>query len=435
MKQLETISTLERRLTISFPSDLLKNEVQKRLQKVARTAKIQGFRPGKAPMKIVEQNYGGQIYEDVLGTEIQRQFTQAVTEDNIRVAGYPRFEPAEQNDPAQYTFKAVFEVYPDIEIQSLAGKEIEKPLLTVSDEDIDKTIETLRRQRTSYNYVERAAQKDDRVIINFKGSIDGVAFEGGSAENFPFVLGQGQMLPEFEAGVEGLKEGESREVSVTFPENYHGKDVAGKTAIFHIEVKNVSEPQLPALDDAFAKSLGMEDASVDTLKQEVRKNVELEAKRRLAARTKENVMQALLDTHKIELPKSLLMMEAQRLMEQTRQDFAQRGMDTKKMPAFPADIFLPQAERRVALGLLLNELLKKHQIEVAADDERVRQLVREYAQSYEKPEDVENWYYASPERIEGPRAMILEELLVEKVLAEAQVKEVNLTFDELMGNP
>ncbi|GGY13646.1 trigger factor [Paludibacterium paludis] len=430
--QLETLSSLERRMNVALPLSVIDAQVAERLKRAARSAKIQGFRPGKAPMKIVEMNYGAQIREEVLGEQVQQGFYKAVSEQKLRVAGYPRFEPvAEAADAENFRFSAVFEVYPEVKVGDLSEKEIVRPLTPVSDAEVDKTIEILRKQRTRFSRTERAAQEGDRVIIDFKGTIDGVAFDGGTSENFPFQLGQGQMLPEFEAGVSGLKEGETRNVEVSFPEDYHGKEVAGKKAVFEITVKNVAEAQLPEVDADFAKALGIADGDVEKMRAEIRKNVEREVKRRLTARTKENVMQALLDATEIELPKALIQMEIGRLMEQARRDMEARGMKVKDMP-FPPELFAEQAERRVALGLILADLVEANKLE--AKPEQVKALVEEFADSYEEPADVIAWYYASPERLEGPTSMVLEDNVVEFVLGKSKVKEENLAFDVLMGN-
>lgn len=430
--QLETLSNLERRMNIALPLAAIDAQVAERLKRVARNAKIQGFRPGKAPLKIVEMNYGAQVREEVMGEQVQQGFYSAVSEQKLRVAGYPRFEPvAAGDDKESFKFAATFEVYPEVKVGELAGKEIEKPLTPVSDAEIEKTIDILRKQRTRYNRVEREAAAGDRVIIDFKGAIDGVAFEGGSSENFPFVLGQGQMLAEFEAGVTGMKEGEIKSVEVSFPEDYHGKDVAGKTAVFEILLKNVAEAVLPEVNDEFAKQLGIADGDVEKMRAEIRKNVEREVKRRLQARTKENVMQALLDATEIELPKALVSLEIGRLVEQARRDMQQRGMNVKDMP-FPPELFAQQAERRVALGLILSEVVESNKLEAKQD--QVKAMITEFADSYEDPAEVLTWYYASPDRLEGPTSMVLEDNVVEFVLSKANVVEKELSFDALMGN-
>ncbi|SCK24098.1 trigger factor [Vogesella sp. LIG4] len=427
--QLETLSGLERRMSIALPLAAIDAQVAERLKRVARSAKIQGFRPGKAPAKIVEMNYGAQVREEVLGEQVQQAFYKAAAEQKLRVAGYPRFEPAE-GDAENFKFAAAFEVFPEVTVGELAGKEIEKPNTEVTDGEIDKTVDILRKQRTRFNRVEREAADGDRVIIDFKGAIDGVAFEGGSSENFPFMLGQGQMLPEFEAGIIGMKEGEIKSVEVSFPADYHGKDVAGKTAVFEILVKNVAEAQLPEVNEEFAKQLGIADGDVAKMRAEIRKNVEREVKRRLSAKIKENVMQALIDVTPMDLPKALVDLEVGRLMEQARQDLAQRGMQVKDMP-LPADLFTQQAERRVALGLILSAVVEANKLE--AKPEQVKALVEEFAESYEQPEEVIQWYYASQERLEGPTSMVLEDNVVEFVLGKANVVEKDVSFETLMG--
>ncbi|AVG17509.1 MULTISPECIES: trigger factor [Chromobacteriaceae] len=430
--QLETLSNLERRMNIALPMAAIETQVAERLKRVARGAKIQGFRPGKAPLKIVEMNYGAQVREEVMGEQVQQGFYKAVTEQSLRVAGYPRFEPvAAGDDKENFKFAATFEVYPEVKVGELAGKEIEKPNTVVGDAEIEKTIDILRKQRTRYNRVERAAAEGDRVIIDFKGAIDGVAFEGGSSENFPFVLGQGQMLAEFEAGVVGAKEGDIKSVEVSFPEDYHGKDVAGKKAVFEILVKNVAEATLPEVNEEFAKMLGIAEGDVEKMRGEIRKNVEREVKRRLQARIKENVMQALIDATELELPKALVSLEIGRLVEQARRDMQQRGMNVKDMP-FPPELFAAQAERRVKLGLILSEMVEANKLE--AKPEQVRGMITEFADSYEQPEDVLAWYYESQDRLEGPTSMVLEDNVVEFVLSQANVVAKDLSFDELMGS-
>ncbi|RXZ42809.1 trigger factor [Crenobacter cavernae] len=430
--QLETLSGLERRLNIVLPMADIDAQVVERLKRVARTAKIQGFRPGKAPVKVVEMSYGAQVREEVLGEQVQQNFYRAVSEQKLRVAGYPRFESVSNEGHADlFKFAATFEVYPEVKIGELADKEIEKPVTPVSDAEVGKTIEILRKQRTRFNRVEREAADGDRVIIDFKGTVDGVAFDGGASENFPFVIGQGQMLADFENGVKGMKEDETRDINVAFPDEYHSKELAGKQAVFAITVKNVAEAQLPEIDGEFAKQLGVEDGDVEKMRVEIKKNIEREVKRRLAARTKENVMQALLDATEIELPKALVELEVGRLMEQGRQDLAQRGINAKEMP-LPAELFAKQAERRVALGLILAEVVKSNELD--AKPEQIEAMIKEFAESYEQPEDVLKWYYESPDRLEGPTSMVLEENVVAFVLGKAKVAEKDVAFDELMGN-
>ena len=433
--QLETLGALERRLNITLPMADIDAQVAQRLQRVARTAKVQGFRPGKAPLKIVEQNYGAQVREDVLGEEVQKSFAKAIQEQKIDIAGYPRFEPFDNQTATgeSFTFSAVFEVYPEVAVGDLSGQEIAKATCDVTEAEIDKTIDILRKQRTRFNHAERAAQAGDRVTIDFKGTIDGEAFAGGSADNYSFVLGEGQMLPEFETGVTGMSEGETKDVPLNFPEDYHGKDVAGKQAVFAITLKNVAEPQLPEVDADFAKNLGVTDGDVAKMRDEISKNVTREAKRRLQARVKEGVMQALLDVTPIELPKSLIDMEIGRLMQQAREDMMQRGYGAqmKDMP-LPRELFEEQAKRRVSLGLILAAVVEKHSL--SATPEQVKAFITEQAESYENPQEVIDWYYASPERLDGPASVVLEDNVVAFVLSQAKVNEQAVPFEELMGN-
>lgn len=430
--QLETLSSLERRMIITLPMSSITAQIAERLKRAAKSAKIQGFRPGKAPLKIVEMSYGAQIREDVMGEQVQRGFRDAVSEHNLRVAGFPRFEAVDQNDKDNFTFSALFEVYPEIKIGELSAKEIEKPCTSVAEVEEEKTLDILRKQRTRFVRVERAASEGDRVIIDFKGTIDGAEFAGGSAENFPFTIGQGQMLAEFEAGVIGLKEGDTQRVDVNFPADYHGKDVAGKQAVFEILVKNVAEAQLPDVDSDFARVLGIADGDVSKMRIEVRKNIEREVKRRLASRTKENVMQALLDVTEIQLPKVLVQLEIKRLTEEAQRNFKDRGLDSKGM-SLPSELFQKQAERRVALGLILSEFVAANKLVAKPEDVKAR--IEEFAESYEQPQDVIQWYYADPQRLEQPTSMVIEDMIVEYVLSQATVVEKEIPFDQLMGSP
>ncbi|MBV8467598.1 MAG: trigger factor [Burkholderiales bacterium] len=426
---LETLGQLERRLDFAIPASDIQTAVDARLKGVARTARIQGFRPGKAPLKMVAQNYGAKVHEEVLGEKVQAAFASAVQANQLRVAGYPRFEGKPATD-GNFAFSATFEVYPEVKIGDLAAKEIERPVLDVTDEEIDKTIDILRKQRTRFDRVERAAEKGDRVIVDFKGTIEGVAFAGGSSDNFAFQVGEGQMLPEFDAAVLGLKEGESKTFPLSFPADYHGADVAGKTAEFVVTVKNVAAAQLPEIDADFARALGVEDGDVAKLRDEIRKNVEREVKRRLSAKAKEAVMQALLDITPIDLPKALVAMEVQRLAEQAMQEMQQRGFDPKNIP-FPQEAFEEQAKRRVSLGLILAEIVRANSLQ--AKPEQIKTIIEEMAESYEHPEEVVKWYYASRDRLEAPESLALEDNVVEFVYTQAKTVDKAMSFSELMG--
>jgi len=430
---LETLSTLERRLSIAVPLSEIDGEVDNRLKKLSRTVKMPGFRPGKVPLKVVAQQYGPQVRQEVLGDTLEKSFDAAVKEQNLRIAGYPRFEPKPMGDGAQtFEYSATFEVYPEVTLGDVAAAKVEKPVAAVSDENVDKTLDVMRKQRATYETVDRAAQDEDRVTIDYRGTIDGVEFAGGQAQNQQVVLGEGRMLADFEKPLAGMKAGDAKSIEVRFPDDYHGKDVAGKTATFELKMHEVAAPKLPPVDAEFAKSLGIPDGDVEKLKAEVRANLEREVKMRLKARTKDQAMQVLIDTTKIEVPKSLVQMEVERLQQSTRQDLAARGVKVTADMPLPADLFEPQAQRRVTLGLILAELVKARQLQ--AKPEQVKAIVEEQAQSYEKPEEVVRWFYQSPDRLRDIEALVLEDNVVDWVLTTAKVEEKPLAFDELMGS-
>ena len=429
----ENLEGLNRKITLALPWEGIRAAVDKKLSQTQRKAKVQGFRPGKAPLKMVDAMYGTDIRNEVLNDAVVKAFYEVVEAQKLRVAGLPRFNEVEnQDDENTFKIDAQFEVFPEVKVGDLSAQEIEKASTEVSDAEVDKTIEILRGQRTRYNHVERAAQKEDRVIIDFAGKIDGEAFDGGSAENYPFVLGQGQMLPEFEAGVEGLKEGESKDVEVSFPEDYHGKEVAGKTATFTITLRNVSAATLPEVDEEFAKQLGIIDGDVAKMRDEVKKNVSREVNRRVAEKNKAAVMDALLAVTEFDVPAALVQEETGRMMQDARQNFINQGFDAKQLPELPADMFAEQATRRVKLGLILAQLVEEQQLQPTNDD--IRDIVAEFAESYEDPAEVIEWYMGDAERQQGPAALATEAKVVEFVLGKAKVTDKALSFDEVMGN-
>ena len=429
----ENLEGLNRKITLALPWEGIRAAVDKKLSQTQRKAKVQGFRPGKAPLKMVDAMYGADIRNEVLNDAVVKAFYEVVEAQKLRVAGLPRFNEVEnQDDENTFKIDAQFEVFPEVKVGDLSAQEIEKASTEVSDAEVDKTIEILRGQRTRYNHVERAAQKEDRVIIDFAGKIDGEAFDGGSAENYPFVLGQGQMLPEFEAGVEGLKEGESKDVEVSFPEDYHGKEVAGKTAVFTITLRNVSAATLPEVDEEFAKQLGIVDGDVAKMRDEVKKNVSREVNRRVTEKNKAAVMDALLAVTEFDVPAALVQEETGRMMQDARQNFINQGFDAKQLPELPADMFTEQATRRVKLGLILAQLVEEQQLQPTNDD--IRDIVAEFAESYEDPAEVIEWYMGDAERQQGPAALATEAKVVEFVLGKAKVTDKALSFDEVMGN-
>lgn len=429
---IETIGSLERRLSIAVPMDGVNSEIVNRLKRVARTVKIHGFRPGKVPMKIVEQQYGGQVRQEVLGDEIQKSFGDAIREQNLRVAGSPKIEVKSTDDPTdKFEFTATFEVYPEITVGDLSGALIEKPIVEVGDTEIDKTIEVLRKQRAVFEAADRAAESGDQVNIDYLGTVDGEAFGGGSAEGTVVQLGEGRLLPDFEKNVVGLGAGESKTFDMQFPEDYAGKEVAGKSAQFEVKVNEVLGARLPEVDDEFAKQLGVADGDQVKMRSEIRSNLEREVKRRADGRLKDLAMKVLLDATSVELPKSLVEQESDRLIEQMKQDLKARGVSTDKVPV-PREAFGEEAKRRVQLGLILSELVKSKGL--GATPDQIKAVVEEQAKSYDKPEEVKRWYYESPERLRDIESVVLEDNVVQWVTGQAKITEKSTAFDELMGN-
>jgi trigger factor len=429
---LENISQLERRINISLPSEEIDSEVQVRLKKLARNVKMHGFRPGKVPLKVVAQQYEDQVRREVLGDALQRSFGDTVRAENLKVAGYPRFEPkGELGSVAQVEFSATFEIYPEVTASDMSKVVIKRPQTGVSEAEVDKTLEIMRKQRASYETVTRPAALGDKATIDFVGKIDGKEFDGGKGEDFTLTLGEGRLLKDFEDHVVGLQAGDSKSFEIRFPDDYHGKELAGKTAAFDVKLKQVAGPKLPPVDADFAKALGVTDGNLDTMRSEVRENLEREVKRRIGVRVKDQIMQALIDTTKVDVPKSLVELEIERLQSSAQQDLAARGVKAQGMQ-LPRDLFEQQAQRRVTLGLILAEVVKTHALQ--AKPEQVRAMVEEQSQSYEQPEQVIKWYYQSPDRLREIESMVVEENVVAWALATAQVEDQATDFDELMGN-
>jgi len=429
---LETLGSLERRLSVTLPAAAIDTEIESRLKRLSRTVKMHGFRPGKVPLKVVAQQYGPQVRQEVLGDVMQKSFGDAVRDQNLRVAGPPRFELKPPADgAAEFQYSATFEVYPDVKVGDIANSTIERPQVEVSEADVDRTVEIMRKQRASYEPAQRAARNEDRVTIDFRGSIDGAEFQGSSGSGQQTVLGEGRLLPDFEANVIGMQAGESKSFDVRFPDDYHGREVAGKTARFELTVREVGVALLPAVDAGFAKSLGVADGDIAKMRAEIRANVEREVKTKLKARLREQVMQALLDATRMETAKGLLQMEIQRMQDGMRQELTARGMKVNTELPLPADLFEVQARRRVNLGLIFGELVKSHSL--YARPEQVRAMVDEQAQTYEQPEEVVKWYYAAPERLREMESVATEDNIVAWALGVAKVTDKTMSFDELMG--
>lgn len=425
-------SQLERTLNLAVSLAQLEAEVENRLKRLARTVKVHGFRPGKVPMKIVAQQYGGQVRQEVLGESVQQSFVNAVRQQNLKVAGSPRIEarPAD-GESQEMAFTATFEIYPDVVVGDISAATIERPQVDVGDAEVDKTIEILRRQRVTYEPAERAAATGDQVEIDFRGTLNGEEFQGGQAQGYRLVLGEGRMLKDFEGPIVGMKAGESKSFELTFPADYHASELAGKSVVFAVTLNRVAGPKLPEVDADFARSLGVEDGDLEAMRREVKANLEREVKKRISGRLKERVMQALLDATPLELPRVLVEMEIDRLRQSAGEDLRSRGMSGGDI-SLPAHLFEDQARRRAGLGLILTEVIRENQLQVRG--EQVRALVDEFAQSYEQPEQVVAWYYSEPNRLAEIESLAMEDNVVEWALARARVVEIVSAFDELMGN-
>ncbi|MGN6086422.1 trigger factor [Trinickia sp.] len=436
----ENLGKLERRVTISLQKDTVQKEIDSRIRQLAKNVRMPGFRPGKVPLKMVTQQYAGQVEAEVLSDKVGKQFFDISRAENLRVAGQPAFSPKEGAADDTYAFDATFEVYPEVKIGDLASAEVERSVTQISEAEVDRTLEILRKQRVHYHArgeagehgdggADVSAKSGDRVTVDFVGKLDGVAFEGGTAEDFAFVLGEGRMLPEFEQAATGLSVGQHKEFDLKFPDDYHGKDVAGKTAQFTITMKQIEWPHMPEVDAEFAKSLGIADGDLTKMRAEIKENLEREAKRRTQALVKNQVMDALLKVSELEVPNALIEQDQQRLVEMARQDLAQRGVPNAADAPIPAEMFKEQAERRVKLGLVLAELVKENGLE--AKPEQIRAEVEEFAKSYEDPKEVIRWYYSNKQRLAEMEAYVVESNVVEFVLGKAKVTDKEVSFEAL----
>ena len=431
--QVETLEKLERRITLTMAAATISAEVETRLKRLSRTVKADGFRPGKVPMSVVSQRYGYSVHYEVMNDKVGQVFSEAVTEAKLRVAGAPRITEKEGAPEGQVTFDATFEVYPDVKLGDLSQAEVERVSTEVSEAAIDKTVDILRKQRRTFSQrpaLETAAV-DDRVTIDFEGKIDGVPFDGGRAEGFQFIIGEGQMLEQFDAAVRGMKAGDSKTFPLQFPAEYQGKDVAGKEADFLVTVKKIEAQNLPEVNEAFAKSLGIGDATVEGLRADVKKNLEREVKFRVLARNKASVMDALVKTSELDVPNALVGNETDRMIEAARADLKKRGVKDADTAPIPAEIFQPQAEKRVRLGLVVGELVRSNNLQARPD--QLQAHIEEMSQSYEKPTEVVRWYLGDRQRMAEVEAVVVENNVAEYVLANAKVTDKVLPFEELMA--
>ncbi|MEO6032359.1 MAG: trigger factor [Burkholderiaceae bacterium] len=430
--QVETLEKLERRITLTLPTAAIASEVESRLKRLARTVKADGFRPGKVPMSVVTQRYGYSVHYEVMNDKVGKAFSDAATEAKLRVAGAPRITEKEGSPEGEVAFDATFEVYPEIKLGDLSTAEVERVATEVTEAAIDKTLDILRKQRRTFAQrpATEAAAVDDRVTIDFEGKIDGVPFDGGKAEAFQFLIGEGQMLEQFDAAVRGMKTGESKTFPLQFPADYQGKDVAGKEADFLVTLKKIESQHLPEVNDAFAKSLGIADATVAGLRADVKKNLEREVKFRVLARNKANVMDALVKLAELDVPKALVEGEVERMTEAARADLKKRGVKDAETAPIPPGVFEPQAEKRVRLGLVVGELVRSNNLQAKPD--QLQAHIEEMAQSYEKPAEVVRWYLGDRQRLAEVEALVVESNVAAFVLGKAKVIDKTLPFDELM---
>lgn len=429
---IETTSGLERRLTIGVPAEKVESEVQKRLQEAAKNIRINGFRKGKVPMKVVKQRYGAGVRQEVVGEVISRSFYEAVSKESVKPAGQPAIEPKETGEGKDLEFVATFEVYPTVELGDFSSYEITRYKAAVAEADVDKMVEVLREQQASFEAVERAAAEGDQVNIDFVGTKDGEEFAGGSAQGHNLVLGSGAMIPGFEDALAGLSAGEEKVVPLTFPEDYQAEDLRGAAVEFKIKVNQVSEKVLPELNKEFYAKFGVEKGGKTQFRKDVKANMVRELGQAVKNKTKAQVMDALLENHKLEVPKALISGEIDVLRNQMMQRFGgqQQNFDIKAL--LPDTMFEEEAQRRVTLGLIVGEVIKENDIQV--DAAQVRSMVEELASTYEEPEQVVEYYYSNRELMAGVESAVLEDQVVEHILATAKVTDETSSYDDIVVN-
>ena len=419
----ETLEGLQRKMTVQLPAEKVNEIVDNKLRTIAKQVRLDGFRPGKVPLKVVKQRFGDHARQEAYGELIQSTFYEAATGEKLNPAGEPKIDV--KDDESGFSYTAEFEVVPEVRLNDIAGATLERTTAEVADADVDEMLEKLRKQRVTWNKAERAAQDGDQVTVSFIGKVDGEEFEGGSAQNVPIELGSGRMIEGFEQGILGASAGEERTIYVDFPDDYQAENLAGKPATFEITVSEVAEPVLPEMDDEFAKAFGVEEGGLDKLRADIRENMERELSQKLKSQNKEKVMDLLLETNEFTVPQAMIDSEAQRLKEETKQQ-----MQGQSSVDLPLDIFREQAERRVKLGMLVAAIVDEHKIEV--DEERVRSTVDDFAASYESPQELKDWYYADNERLNPVRNLVLEDQVVDWVASQVNVVDKQSSFQELV---
>jgi trigger factor len=423
----ETTGALERRIEVSVPRERIEQAIDERLKRVSRTAKLKGFRPGKVPLKVVKQQFGAQVRQEVLSDLMQSSFAEAVTQEKLNPAAGPRIEPISIAPGEDLKYRATFEVFPKIELKGVEGIAVTRPTASVTDADVDAMVANLREQRPRFDEVERECREGDRVTMNFEGQVDGAAFEGSKGENVSVLLGGGRMLKDFESGVIGLKAGERKQIQVPYPADYHNAALAGKVATFDVQVTKVEARSLPELDEQFCREYGVLDGGVEQLRREVRDNMERELGQNIRARLKQQLMEGLLAANPVEVPKSLV--DAQ--VREMQTDAARRmgGRDASQLP--PAEPFVEGARRRVALGLLIGELIRTREIKL--DRARVDARLAELASGYPEPDDVIKAYRQNADALRQVENIVIEEQVVDLLLEQAAVKDQAASFKDVMN--
>lgn len=425
----ESAGGLQRKLTVAVPEDTIEQAVQTRLQNLTRTVKIKGFRAGKVPLKVVKQHYGKQVREEILGEVIQSSFYEAVSREKLRPASSPSINTRQAGDGQGLEYTATFEVYPEIDLADVSTATIEKSVSEIADSDLDEMIDTIRKQQIQWEATDKAAESGDQVTIDFKGIIDGEAFAGGTGQDMAVEIGKGRMIKGFEEGLLGLQIGDEKTLELTFPEEYHAKDLAGKDVKFEIKVKKVALAKLPEIDEEFARKMGVADGSVEKMREDVKNNMQRELDARLKNTLKQAVMDKLLELNKIDIPETLIQQESELLLKQMQSNLMQQGMQQNQLK-MNASMFREQAERRVALGLIMSEIVK--QLKIKAEADKVRHYIEDLASSYEKPDEVVKWYYSDRHRLAEVESIVMEEQIVDWVLARARVEEKAVSFKNLM---
>ena len=425
----ESTEGLGRKMTVELPAEQVATAVEKRLKEISRTVKLDGFRPGKVPMSIVRKRFAGQVRDEVFGDLIQSTYFQALSQEKLQPAGEPKIEPLEKDPSEGVGYIATFEVMPEVSVGDMSDKLIKKPVAEVTDADLTDMIEKLRKQRTTWNEVEREAQDGDQVTISFTGYMDGEAFEGGSAENVPLVLGSNSMIDGFEAGLVGCKAGDKKTLDLSFPDNYRVEKLAGKASSFEVEVAKVSEAVLPEVDEEFAKIFGVTDGGVEAFHKEIRSNMERELEDKIQGSVKQQAMDALIEANSFDVPAALIKQEARALQQQAKANVAQSGHNSQF--ELPTELFEDQAKRRVQLGLLISEIIKQNNMEV--DQDRVRARIEQFAQSYEDPKEVVDYYYNNKQQLAAVENVVLEDQVVDWIMSQVKVEDENTSFEDLMN--